>query len=163
MGNVSFGVKYLDESYQGVPDDGTEALYNIMGATTFSIIFSPTGQLTIKDVVVRPKNCYDKIINHSGRVTLPKTDARSALLYCDGYFPDSAEEDEELNDTSYFSKPWCYDEASTVGLYFYEVGAMGEVRADLRYSEFINRHVGNNSVERMMINIYTGGVIEEER
>jgi len=127
------------------PDDPALCMENL---NTFSIIFSPTGQLVVKNVEVVSSGIGRGMIfgTYNSTVLYLPSDGRYRLLSHDQ--TDSAD--------------WCNNENSTAGLYFYEVGAMGEVRAGLRYSEFINRHVGNNSVERIMINIYTGGVIEEE-
>ena len=70
----------------------------LLDATTFSIVFSPTGQLIARRFVVANRdfdpanNFSDTIFNHSGRVHLDQTNTQflydltsshNALLYCD--------------------------------------------------------------------------------
>jgi len=126
----------------------------ILGSTTFSIIFSPTGQIVFKNIYLHPKTCLDKTINHYRRVELPSSDNRKALLYCDEFIPDSFETDPDFPN-SIPNKLWCITELSTGGLYMYETEKMLAVPANLRWSEYVSK------LTPMLINGYTGQIIEE--
>lgn len=132
---------YLDNN-AGVGD-----LECIEGARTFSIVFSPTGQLVVKYVEVQPERGH-KIFGTQLATTRDTTDGFYRLLSHD-YDQDT-------------SAPWCAGELSTTGLYIYEQNEMDEVDPSLRYSEYIGQHGASDSVEQILINIYTGGIIDRD-
>jgi|GEM_PF-3137123 len=151
------GDAYLYDYNPVTNPDGIPLPNCINGATTFSIIFSPSGQVVMKNVKVRPRIPDDKIINHKERVDILDNSAYreyKALLYCDDYVG--------INwDPIYTSaipyKPWCVVEYSTSGLYIYETEKMLAVSLPtLRWSEYVSK------LTPMLINSYTGQIIEEE-
>jgi len=111
----------------------------LLGATTFTIIFSPTGQLVIKTPVVHPRNDLDQTMNIEAVV-----DAGGARFYCDGWYKGIAP----------IKGYYCLSEDSTFGLYIYEKEPMLAVDPDARYTEYVSR------LKPVLINTYTGKLIE---
>jgi len=136
--------QYLDDSYVGLlPGLGVIDLSNIMGATTFSIIFSPTGQMVVKDVRIHERDANDSIFRSGG-----------LLSYDEHYCP-------LIGNMTGNHAPWCGAESSALGLYVYVTAAMREVGAGERYSALISRHGSSEQVERILINTYMGTIINE--
>jgi len=130
-------------------------------SATFSIIFSPTGQLVIKDARVRPRPpfeeisgsniwIHDAVINHTDLVDLGNDDPKKALLFCDETVTDIG-----LNSKVIFNVPWCYEEPSTTGLYIFEVELMADVDQNSRFTNYVQDLVP------LLVNRYTGELIEE--
>ena len=130
-----------------IPDNLTE--FSVMGETTFSIIFSPTGQLVTKDVYLRPKDevdedgiLIDSIVNLAGNV-----DDGIGLLYCDEW-----------------AVAWRQEESSALGLYIFDADKLMSIdglnmNIDDKAAE---RAIYIQSLEPILINIYTGTIIREE-
>ena len=127
---------YLDDIY----DD----LFNLLDANTFTIVFSPTGQLINKTLIVHPRNDADNTINVQAMVN-----NGYALLYCDDWYTDSS------GPPAHQPVEWCATaEASTTRLYIYETGVMAGVNRDFRYTEYVNQ------LEPILINTYNGTIID---
>jgi len=138
----------LSERNAYLDDDNSDGYLRCLnGATTFSIVFSPTGQMVSTDVRVgaRPDDLTAPNDPIFGNLTA------NSMLYRDnygGYMPLKTSAD------------WCDFELSALGLYVYVTAAMREVGAGERYSAFIGRH-GSKQVERILINTYMGTIISE--
>jgi len=128
---------YLDD------DNSDGYLYCLNGATTFSIIFSPTGQMVVKDVRIHERDANDSIFRSGG-----------LLSYDEHFCP-------LIGKSTLDHAPWCWAESSALGLYVYVTAAMREVGAGERYSAFIGRHGSSEQVERILINTYMGTIISE--
>jgi prepilin-type N-terminal cleavage/methylation domain-containing protein len=138
----NFGDPYIDDD---ATSDGP--LHTLDGATTFNIVFSPTGQMVLKSVTVNPRTDDDKVFNYETYVN-----NGNALLYYDGWWRDS------VSTGSFTLAPlWCANEPSTKGLYIFEVNKMQEVAASARWSNYI----GTPDVEPVLINMYTGTIIRD--
>ena len=130
-----------------VDNNDLDTNVRLLNATTFSILFSPTGQLLTKTVNLRRKHDYDssgnpiedRIIHYANMVN-----NGYSLLYCD----------DEYNGGTLVT-PWCVNESSATGLYIYETDAMSELEFDNRYDGYVS------TLEPTIINMYTGTIIEE--
>ena len=141
---------------------------SMLDETTFSIIFSPTGQLVTKNISVNPRDYNDKVINHVYRVESPIDYIDKALLYCDSYIW----EDFDVKYRQYLPvnpKDWLvnnstYPEVSESGLYIFETEAVAEIAEE--YSSENDaaeaRSIYINSLKPILINIYTGTIIDED-
>ena len=135
--------KYLED--YGVSGDPCYCLEN---ATTFSLVFSPGGQLVVKRVQLQPRDPCDPVVGYDG--TVGDVRQGGALLYCDdGYWPHG------------ITAAWCIRKDSTTGLYIYDTGAMAEVNRNRRWSDYIGGADRETGVRRLWINGYTGKIIEE--
>jgi len=142
------------QSVFGIPDNYSE--FGVMGETTFSIIFSPTGQLVCKQVYLRPRDSVDDVVDVNGDpidtiVNLDnKVNEGVGLLYHDVYEIALPE--------------WRREEFSTLGLYIFDADKlmsidglnMGIDDKAVQRAEYIQ------SLEPILINIYTGTIIKEE-
>jgi len=124
-------------------DDSNNDQYCLLGATTFTIIFSPTGQLVIKTPIVHPRNDFDQTMNVAAVV-----EAGGARFYCDGWYTDS------FGNPPHAPVYYCLSEDSTMGLYIYEKEPMQEANSNLRYTEYVSL------LQPLLINTYTGKLIE---
>ena len=117
----------LDDEYSN--SDGME------GAATFSIIFSPSGQLVVKDVYLCQRFIGDPVVGNA-------TDVNSgiSLLYSD-WWDDGVD--------------WCVAEPSALGLIVCETTRLREARPDWRYADYVV------NLEPILINVYTGTFIED--
>ena len=146
---VGMGVISQTASLSGAIPDNLD-IDSVMEETTFSIIFSPTGQLVTKDVYLRPKDdvdedgiLIDSIVNLDGNV-----DDGIGLLYCDDWMGGN----------------WRHTEPSALGLYIFDADKlmsidglnMGELQKDVERAIYIQ------SLEPILINIYTGTIIKED-
>ncbi len=52
-------------------------------------------------------------------------------------------------------------ELSTTGLYIYMQEKLAEVDQDWRYRDFVRLHASMEGVTQVLINAYTGGIIED--
>ncbi len=121
---------------------------NLMaGARTFSIIFSPTGQLVVKQVAVQQRDLKDKVF---GSMADTETKPPLSLLSYDRYYPG----------TDNGAAPWCLPENSTTGMYIYDMSTLAEIPPGARYSAFFAHYAGEKTVKRILINIYTGMIME---
>lgn len=141
---------WLDDSDVGL-NDGTKDPCCLNGAVTFSILFSPRGQLVRKEVDLRARNYDDKIINHVGRVELNRNDELKAILYSDAGWVSN---DPKFSGDVFRNKPWCYQEDSSLGLRVFEVDKMVGVDRDYRYTDYVS------DLSPVLINRYTGSIIE---
>ena len=146
-------------------NEGDGEIFSLNGAVTLSIVFSPTGQLVIKDVVTMPRQPYfdvdgnyvfDSTINHADRVFLDSSNVDRALLFCDGYIWLNFEDSTSGFNGTYDPQPWLAAKESATGVYLFDVEAMAEVEPDFRYSQYVQ------DLEPLLVNRYTGGLIEEE-
>jgi prepilin-type N-terminal cleavage/methylation domain-containing protein len=130
-------------------DSDMNTFVKFMNLSTFSILFSPTGQLAVENVEVRWRN-NDSIFGDQVAVeAVPVAGSFSPpILYHDNAttFPPSTPD----------SVTWCNNESSERGLYIFEIEAMEEVDIETRYTNYIQ------SVIPLWVNRYTGGFIEEE-
>lgn len=145
---VGMGVISQTASSVEIPDNLTQ--FSVMGETTFSIIFSPTGQLVTKYVCLQPKEemdedsiLIDSIVNLDGNV-----DDGIGLLYCD-------------DDSSFACR---HTESSALGLYIFDADKLMSI-------DGLNMTIPEKAVERaryirslepILINIYTGTIIKED-
>lgn len=145
----------------------------LLDATTFSIVFSSTGQLVAREfrvanrpfIVDPPNNLYfsDTIFNHSGRVHLDPTNTQllnnlmlrhSALLYCD---TDPFDLDPQLRiDNHADYRNWCWTEWSERGFYIFDMKKMASADPAFRFDDYAA------GLQPTLVNMYTGGLIEEE-
>lgn len=134
----------INNNNNNLSDNDTNP-YGLLGSTTFSILFSPTGQLVVKNIYITRWNEDDQVFNNQVLVeSIPeKGKLPPPLLYYDNYW--------KLKD----SAPWCWYEPSAKGLYIFEVNKMLDVNAGSRWSDYI----GTAEVEPVLINMYTGTII----
>ncbi|MCK4628347.1 MAG: prepilin-type N-terminal cleavage/methylation domain-containing protein [Sedimentisphaerales bacterium] len=138
-----------------VPDDNT--IDGIKGITTFSIIFSPTGQLVSKDVCLVPRDDLDELNNiilDTIINDMDTVDSGDALLYCDNT---------EIPG-SWLTQGWCVKEFSALGLYIFDADKLMSIDG-LNMSpddRAVERAIYIQSLEPILINIYTGTIIREE-
>jgi len=138
-------------------DNFTDNRSCLLGASTFTIIFSPTGQLIIKSVVVRERqltdtfgNLVDLTFGSYARFHTPLAIPKPRF-YQDNYkFKFGTNIWPWFND----SIKWCDREDSTYGMYIYEEEPMLAANKDLRYTEYISL------LKPILINTYTGKLIE---
>ncbi len=144
ISQAAFGSAQIPDNY---------AVDSVRGETTFSIIFSPTGQLVTKDVYLRPKDDFDE----SGQiisdliVNVPsEVDNEIGLFYCD--------DDSDLLATCR------HQESSALGLYIFDADKLMSIDGlnmnDIQKAE--ERAIYIQSLEPILINIYTGTIIKEE-
>jgi prepilin-type N-terminal cleavage/methylation domain-containing protein len=133
----------------------------MMDSTTFSIVFSPTGQLVIKTVVVRPWQfqqpagsgiwIFDHIFNSSSRVLLNDSHPDHCLLYCDGpSFWDYR------TSSLLVSENWCRSEYSATSFRLAEVDPLVSCDSNSRFTQYVY------TIESILINQYTGEVFEQK-
>ena len=127
----------VDENYT-VDDADLDTDDDVLDATTFSIVFSPAGQLVSKEVAFMPRDTQDKIAN-----TASVVHAKEAMFFCDNWFNGETE------------VVWCGNESSATGFYIAETEAMAQVAVDSRYSDYVGE------LEPVLINMYTGLFIED--
>ena len=128
-------------------DDSDENPYCLKGATTFTIIFSPTGQMVSRGVEVRGRDQYDAVLN-----TIAVVDDGDALLYDDGF-----------RGSSIRPPVWCVEEPGTSGFYIFDQTIMADLEySDTRYTDYISRYESDPTIRRVLINAYTGTIIEDE-
>jgi len=127
-------------------DDLDHALGGLLNATTFSIIFSPTGQMVVKKVQALARDVDDKTFGNQLDVdTIARAgDPPSPLLYYDNYVP-------VIDSVS-----WCEYEPSTTGFYIYETQLMAECEPDFRYDDYVEP-----ALDPILINAYTGTIIKD--
>lgn len=143
------GAITLDVENSGFEDDYLDAdesdQWCLRGATTFCIVFSPTGQLVAKEVQIRRRLLEDATFNE-----IVEVDTGNAILYDDGWYAGpTAPQD------------WCGVEDSTTGLFLYEQALMDEVDVDSRWADYVSDYGNADDVSRVVINAYTGGIIDE--
>ena len=127
--------------------DSSRDVWSLDDATTFSIIFSPTGQLVVKNVRVQPRPSGDTTF---GNDTATFANPPLALLsFDDGHY--DFDQEQWFDDSSV----WCLSESSTTSLYIYDQGEMDQVDPGLRYTDYAS------SLEPILINMYTGQIIED--
>ncbi len=141
----------INTNNYNLSDNDTDQ-YGLLGSTTFSIIFSPTGQLVVKNLYVTWWDADDQVFNNEYNVNLVSSpgDLPPPLLYYDNNYANW------INITD--SVPWCVYEPSAKGLYIFEVNKMlQEVSADTRWTDYI----GTVDVKPVLINMYTGTIIRD--
>ena len=127
---------YTSDTDGGMPD-----------ASTFSIIFSPSGELVVKTVEIWNRDDNDPVFNTLA-VTQIMPESQAALLCCDWHY--------DLSGTLIEGGQGCYREASATGLYLYETDAMGQAEVGARYTDYVR------TLEPLLINMYTGNLINED-
>jgi len=132
-------------------DDSDDSLYCLKGASTFTIIFSASGQLVTKNIIIDRRHENDQTFG--GKIQVESGAANAPLLYSDVHFWGGPEEEEEGPD-------WCYQEPSTTGLYLYNQDELKSVDPDERYTKFLSQYRSSDAVVRVVINAYTGSVID---
>jgi len=142
---------YLQD-YDERAGNGRACLEN---ATTFGLVFSPSGQLVVKSVEVVPRGNTDRIFGTYNATGYPVSNLNRRLL---------------SHDNRPTSAPWCLDELSTSGFYLCDLGLLEGMAEDQRYSSLIQEYTGrvwikkyksNEGIERIMINFYTGRIMED--
>lgn len=149
IGDMDFSNNNLDEDLLSLEADADGGL---LDSTSFSIIFSPTGQLVIKMLEIRERNLNDTLFGDEIAVLTDPvlvTDPPAPLLF----------HDNTTDPPSYpvltDSVGWCSTESSATGFYVFEVGAMADVGVGSRYSQYVN------DLEPFLVNRYTAGLIDE--
>ncbi|MCP4709929.1 MAG: type II secretion system protein [Planctomycetes bacterium] len=134
-------------------DDNTTP-FGIYGATTFTIIFSPTGQLVTKPIVVRERQSWDAL----GALVIVDLTFGS-LARMDPLLPDP--KPRFYHDNKSADWPWyadsvgyCDMEPSTHGIYIYEEELLVGATPDKRYTEYVYQ------LKPLLINTYTGKLID---
>ena len=117
-------------------------------ATTFTVIFSPTGQLVVKKVGVRKRNDYDLTFGNYLAVNAP---APAPLLYYDNY--NLSKKEWPFYDYDFDSAIWCVREDSTTSMYIYEMNDLVSANPLARYTDYVYQ------LEPLLINAYTGEII----
>ena len=146
-------------------------LWCIENVQTFCILFSPTGQMVVKvDVTVEPRRNYlGEIVDLTfGPAKLTKTVPPNRLLSYDNFkVPDYSvvkpflwKDTLSNSDVTDDAEPWLSPERSASGFYLCYEKDMGEDNKS--YEEFFARPKSNNSIERLMVNIYSGGLIDAD-
>jgi len=137
----------IDDNNYNLSDNDTNR-YGLLGSTTFSILFSPTGQLVVKNIYINRWDEYDQVFNSDYYVNLPpvKGQLPPPLLSHDRNWPTQSE----------YGSDWCRQEDSAKGFYIFEVNKMlQDVNPGTRWSDYI----GTVEVEPVLINMYTGTII----
>ena len=147
VGVISLG--YNDDSllgdYIGHPYNSDNSNPGLADATTFTILFSPSGELVSKLVQAKDRNSSDVVFGDIAMVNRPKTATPGpALLYGDN-----------ANSETYYPS-WCFREMSARGFYLYQADAMQQTSPDYRFSNYVR------SLEAVLINMYTGSLIDED-
>ena len=152
IGVISADVTALDDGTTGLGnaankylDDSDDYLDCLKAATTFSVIFSPTGQLVVRSVEVQNDD-KTNIFGTLNKTSISPTALSAKLLV---YDIDG-------------SAPWCAEEPTTIGLYIYDQAALADVDEENRYTDFIKNHVSSDAVDYLLINTYTGTIIHPE-
>ncbi|MFC1782245.1 Tfp pilus assembly protein FimT/FimU [Planctomycetota bacterium] len=126
-------------------DNNIDDPHCLLDANTFTIVFSPTGQLINKTLIVHPCNDADNTINVEIVVN-----TGNALLYCDGWYTDRS-----IPTVTHPPMSWCATaEISTTRLYIYETEFMKEANPNFRFSEYAHQ------MEAILINAYNGTIID---
>ena len=115
-------------------DDNYSSSVGMEGSATFSVIFSPTGQLVVKDVELLQRFTGDPVVSLEADVN-----SGISLLYSDRW--------DEVD--------WCVDELSALGLIVCETTLLRETDSLLRYTNYVV------DLEPILINVYTGTFIED--
>lgn len=139
---------YLDDDYF---TDPTRPHFCLSGATTFSIIFSPSGQLVTKPVEIHERDTTDKIFNRPEFISMVPPEA---LLSYDDYFGAVSP-----------GMPWCVREDSATSFYLFEASRMKAAPEAERYTTYVNENTSEGVIRNLkpiMINVYTGKLMEEE-
>ncbi|MBI9017393.1 MAG: prepilin-type N-terminal cleavage/methylation domain-containing protein [Phycisphaerae bacterium] len=150
----------IDIDNSTIPDDmlinydqSAPQFYCLENFETFTIVFSPSGQIVTKKVGVLWRNDNDAIFGPAIDTITADGQKSVRLLSYDNFLmvPSNVNNNE--------NEPWCWPEDSTTGLYLYEKDALTETDPDLRYTDIISQHKSNLSVQQMVFNVYTGAVI----
>ena len=124
----SIGV--MDISSIAIDADIDDDMQELPNATTFSIVFSPSGKLVIHDVQVLRKNIYDRVFNDP---TLPVKP-----MFEDDFF---------------IASPPYQKEASRNRFVIYDKVQFGKIDIDRRWSDYLS------GLEVIYINPYTGTMV----
>ncbi len=145
LASIPINDEYLD-------DDITP--YSMDGATTFTIIFSPTGQLITKYIGVfqKPDEIYG--------TTVIEDKVFGTKLHYDNYRRDDDCPDDSIPHIT-DSATWCLAERSSTGLYVYLTETIKEVDPLNRYTGFVSQHKNNEYIKQLLLNIYTGTIIRD--
>jgi len=142
-GVESFDVN-LDDSHEDLEPGDTPDFLNIGSATTFTILFSPEGQVVQRVVSLNPRNGNDNVINVFDSVILPKYDPDNALLFCDAKYNDQD------------AMPWLGTKMSAIGLVLFHTGTvLGLPNPETRATDYFD------SLPRLLLNMYTGDLFDE--
>jgi len=140
----------IDDNNYNLSDNNTNP-NGLLGSTTFSILFSPTGQLVVKNLHIYRWDEYDQVFNNQVLVeSIPiKGQLPPPLLYYDNNNPSWGTKITN-------SALWCWYETSAKGFYIFEVNKMlQDVNPGTRWSDYI----GTVEVEPVLINMYTGTIL----
>ena len=117
----------------------------ILDGTTFSILFSPRGKLSVLTVQMYRRDDNDTIFGNQAAVqSNPEPGEPPApLLYYDNNSWDQTD-----------SVSWAEYEPSMLGLYVFDVATIGGMKPGERYDRYVSK------LAPVLINRYTGSIIE---
>jgi prepilin-type N-terminal cleavage/methylation domain-containing protein len=134
----------LDDSHEELLPGDTPDPDNMGSATTFTILFSPEGQVVQRVVSLNPRNGNDNVINVFDSVKLPKYDPDNALLFCDAKYNDPD------------AMPWLGTKMSAIGLVLFHTGTvLGLPNPETRATDYFD------SLPTLLLNMYTGDLFDE--
>ena len=145
----------LDFDYDGDVDvqDFDEDI-DLLDGTTFSIIFSPSGEMVVKTVQIVRRNdpsVVDAIFGDSADVDdedRTSTDPPASLLYFD--------DPSYMSESFWVSAPWCQEESSMTGFVLFEIGSV----MDMAWGEELRQFI--TDAQPTLINAYTGSLLEDD-
>ena len=142
-GNTLFDTD-LDETHPDGPD------VNLNNASTFTIVFTPTGQLIVKPVLINQRNIDDAVFGPHSAVYDQPPGTPAPLLSHDVTWGNPDE----------WGSPWCGQEPSTTTLYIYEKDLLEDYDPTRRYTDFVDQHRSTPGLQKFVINAYTGSIID---
>ncbi len=149
---------YLSNYDPFVTIDSGDWKYCMDYAATFSIVFSPTGQIANIRVYLQSRSAQDQLINYTGEFLLFKEIAGDAggISTPAGYplwaLNPNPQNNSFLND---------YRKTCTTHLYLANVDDLINVPENARYSELISNGKAND-VLHLLFNYYTGELMDAE-
>ncbi|MCF7957582.1 MAG: hypothetical protein K9M57_03945, partial [Phycisphaerae bacterium] len=139
-----------------VDDTYLDSLTELRKAGTFTILFDHTGQLVSRPCVCLPRLLAGPSVTAASFVKIQKSNDN---IFC---YPTEIPAvglplaaDDMTGDAS-------YHDYSLAGFYIYVQKELNNVPVAACYSGDFGPHAGDPSVEKILINIYTGSIIENE-
>jgi hypothetical protein len=139
-------------------DDGKGNFYNsaypnrgMDDEVTFSVVFTPTGQMVIKDVMVLEQSTANLMNPDPIFGSLAAVNKSVVLPFYPQFYHDRS-----WVDGTGVGPTWCYQESSATGFYIAEVEGLKDCPLGERWTKYIG------GLEPCMINMYTGEVFEQK-